>query len=126
MRAVDTNVLVILLVRDDPKQTASAEKYVARGAWVPHIALVETVWVLESVYDKTRTEIGKVIAGLLDHVSLTIQDADVVSAALEDFRAAKGVQFSDCLILAVSRRAGHIPLGTFDAKLAKLAGTESL
>ena len=41
MRAVDTNVLVRLVTRDDAKQVAVAEAFVARGAWVPHLVLVE-------------------------------------------------------------------------------------
>ncbi len=42
MRAVDTNVLVRLLARDDPKQVAAAEAFVSPGAWISHLALVET------------------------------------------------------------------------------------
>ncbi len=46
MRAVDTNVVVRLAVRDDKAQVAAAEKYIAeRGAWVSHIVLVEVTWV---------------------------------------------------------------------------------
>ena len=47
MRAIDTNVLVRLLARDDAAQTRLAEAYVAKGAWVPLLALAETVWVLD-------------------------------------------------------------------------------
>jgi predicted nucleic-acid-binding protein len=50
MRAVDTNVIVRLIVRDDPQQTAAAEHFVEKGAWVSNLALAETVWVLDSVY----------------------------------------------------------------------------
>jgi len=35
MRVVDTNVLVRLLTRDDPRQVAIAEAFVASGVWVP-------------------------------------------------------------------------------------------
>lgn len=124
MRAVDTNVLVRLFVRDNAKQAAAAEEFIAPGAWVPHIALVETVWVLDSIYRKSRSEIGQFLMALLDHTSLVIQDADVVAAALDAFRNSKGVEFADCMILAVSKKAGHTPLGTLDAKLAKIDGTE--
>lgn len=124
MRAVDTNVLVRLLVRDNAKQTASAETYIKPGAWVPHIALVETVWVLQSYYEKSRAEIVNFIEGMLDHESLVVQDADVVGAALGSFRNSKAVDFADCLILEVARKAGHTPLGTFDAKFAKIEGAQ--
>ena len=46
MRAVDTNVLVRLLTRDDAKQVAESEAWIASGAWVPHLALAEATWVL--------------------------------------------------------------------------------
>jgi predicted nucleic-acid-binding protein len=51
MRAVDTNVLVRLIARDDRKQAESAEESVAKGAWISHVVRVETCWVLDSVYD---------------------------------------------------------------------------
>ena len=48
MRAVDTNVLVRLVARDDAKQIAAAESFIERGAWVSHLVLAETTWVLSS------------------------------------------------------------------------------
>jgi predicted nucleic-acid-binding protein len=51
MRAIDTNVLVRLLARDDPRQLASAEAFVQAGAWVSLLVLMEAVWVLDSVYE---------------------------------------------------------------------------
>jgi len=55
MRALDTNVLVRLIVRDEPLQTASAEAFVESGAWVSLVALVETIWVLKSTYGLPRS-----------------------------------------------------------------------
>ena len=51
MRAVDTNVLVRLMTRDDAKQAALADEFIERGAWVSHLVLVETTWVLSTVYE---------------------------------------------------------------------------
>lgn len=126
MRAVDTNVLVRLVARDDAKQVAAAEAFVARGAWVSHVVLVEAMWVLESVYELDRAALARALGMLLDHRELTVQDADVAAAALAQFAAKPGVSFSDCLVLEVARRAGHVPLGTFDRNLARLSGTERL
>jgi predicted nucleic-acid-binding protein len=126
MRAVDTNVLVRLVARDDPRQVAAAESFVARGAWVSHIVLVEAVWVLESVYELDRSAQAKAVAMLLNHRHLSVQDADVAGAALDRFASKAAVSFSDCLVLEVARRAGHAPLGTFDRELAKLDGAERL
>jgi predicted nucleic acid-binding protein len=63
---------------------------------------------------------------LLNHEHLTIQDADVVSAALELFRATPGLGFSDCLMAELARKAGHLPLGTFDRRLARVEGAQKL
>lgn len=126
MRAVDTNVLVRLVMRDDPEQIATAESYVKRGAWVSHLVLAETSWVLNSVYELDDNQIATAIDMLLGHEHLTLQDADVVMAALKHYRHKPSLGFSDCLVLEIARKAGHIPLGTFDKDLGKLSGTERL
>ena len=126
MRAVDTNVLVRLITRDDPKQVAAAEAFVANGAWLSHLALAEATWVLAAVYDLGAPEIGKAVEMLLNHKNLTLQESEVVSAALEHFRKKPALGFSDCLLLEVARKAGHLPLGTFDRDLGRLHGAEKL
>jgi predicted nucleic-acid-binding protein len=126
MRAVDSNVLVRLVTRDDARQVASAEAFVAGGAWVSHVVLVEAVWVLTSVYELEAPAVATAVDMLLDHRDLTLQDADVVVAALEQYRAKPAVSFSDCLVLEAARKAGHLPLGTFDRNLGKLEGAQRL
>jgi predicted nucleic-acid-binding protein len=126
MRAVDTNVLVRIVVRDDERQADAAEAFIARGAWVSHIALAELSWVLESVYDQRPQSIATAIDMLLHHEHLTMQDADAVTAALNQFRLRPKVGFSDCLMVEVARKAGHGPLGTFDRLLGKVDGATSL
>jgi predicted nucleic-acid-binding protein len=126
MRALDTNVLVRLLTRDDPQQTQAAENFISQGAWVPLLVLAETVWVLESVYGLNRKRIAAAVEMLLGHASLVVQDAEAAQDALGDFRAASSASFTDCLVLAAARRAGHVPLGTFDRALARLPGAQRL
>ena len=126
MRAVDTNVLVRLITRDDVEQTASAESFVTRGAWVSHIVLVETTWVLEAVFGLGHAQIAKAVDMLLSHRDLVLQDADVVQTALTHYRKRPRLGFSDCMVLEVARKSGHLPLGTFDRQLRKLDGTEPL
>ena len=122
MHAVDTNLLVRLLVRDDAAQTSVAETFVASGAWVSQLVLAETLWVLDAVYERTSAQIARAVDLLLNHKHLTLQDADVVALALEHFRGRPSLGFSDCLVLEIARRAGHLPLGTFDRRLGKLDG----
>lgn len=126
MRAVDTNLLVRLVARDDPKHVLAAEAFVARGAWVSHLALIEAVWVLSTVYGLGHRELVMAVEMLLQHERLTIQNAETVNAALEQYRQKPKLGFSDCLILEVARKAGHLPLGTFDLDLSRLEGTERL
>jgi predicted nucleic-acid-binding protein len=126
MHAVDTNVVVRLLVRDDPGQTRAAEEFCSRGAWVSHLVFVETVWVLDAVYRRSVEQIASAIGMLLSHQYVTLQDADLVSAAFQLFRKRPALGFSECLVLATARRAGHLPLGTFDRNLARLEGAQRL
>ncbi|MFO1269649.1 MAG: type II toxin-antitoxin system VapC family toxin [Rubrivivax sp.] len=126
MRAVDTNLLVRLLVRDDARQVEAAEAFVAPGAWVSHLVLAETLWVLDAVHERTPAQLAKAVELLLDHESLTIQDADVVRSALDKFRGRPSLGFSDCVVLETARKAGHLPLGTFDKALGKAEGAQAL
>ncbi len=128
MRAIDTNVLVRLLTGDDAKQAAAAEAFVAAAgqAWVSNVVLVETVWVLESLYDRGRAEIASALVTILDHRSLVLQDADIVRAALELFRNHRTIGFSDCVVLETALKAGCLPLGTFDRALGSIDGAERI
>jgi predicted nucleic-acid-binding protein len=126
MRAVDTNVLLRLLVRDDEKQVGAAEEFIGNGAWVSHLVLAETTWVLDALYERSTEQIAAALDMLLNHGRLSVQDADVVSAATENFRARPTLGFSDCLRLEIARKAGHLPFGTFDRNLAKLDGAVRL
>ncbi len=124
MRAIDTNVLVRLIARDAPHQVAAAEAFIAEGAWVSQLVLAETAWVLDAVYSRTAAQIATAVEMLLSHATLTIQDPDVVAAALHKFRQQPAPGFSDCLGLEIARKAGHLPLATFDRQLGRLDGAQ--
>lgn len=126
MRAVDTNVLVRLIVRDDPDQVARAEAFVEHGAWVSLPVLVETVWVLQSVYGLNRRRIGTVVGMLVEHERLTVQDENVVRRAQATFNNTRSTGFTDCLVVEIARKAGHGPVGTFDRKMSRVDGAHCL
>jgi predicted nucleic-acid-binding protein len=126
MRAVDTNVLVRLITRDDERQLAVAEAFMATAVWVSDVVLAETIWVLETAYRFDPGRIALALDILLKHENVTLQDADVVAAALDLYRGNTKVGFTDCLVLEIARKAGHLPFGTFDRDLSKLDGAERL
>ena len=126
MLALDTNVLLRLLVRDDAQQASAADAAAIKGGWISHLVLAEAVWVLDAVYNRTPKQLIAALDMLLMHQTLVLQDADVVSAALVQLRAKPGLGFSDCLVLEIARKAGHLPLATLDKALGKLAGTQRL
>jgi predicted nucleic-acid-binding protein len=124
--AVDTNVLVRLIARDDSRQVRAAEEFISAGAWVSLLALVQTLWVLDSAYGLSAGQIADAVEMLLAHKHLLIQDRNVVSDALAQFREHPRLGFSDCLLVELARNAGQLPLGTFDKDLAKLSGADRL
>lgn len=108
--------------KDKPGLGCSA----ASGAWVSHVVLVEAIWVMTSVYKLKPPALATAVAMLLSHRQLTLQEADVVAAALGQFRRKPALSFPDCLVLEIGRKAGHRPLGTFDGDLSKLEGAQRL
>jgi predicted nucleic-acid-binding protein len=88
--------------------------------------LIGSVWVLSSAYDRGASEIATAVEMLLSHKHLTLQDSDVVVAALSRYVERPTVSFSDCLVFEVARFACHLPLGTFDRNLSKLDGAQRL
>lgn len=124
--AVDTNVLVRLVTQDDEEQFASAVRFVSAGVWISHLVLVETMWVLRSDYGFSHERIIATIEDLLGRTDATIQDAETVASALTQYQNRPNLGFSDCLIVEIARKAGQLPLGTFDRNLARLDGTQQL
>ena len=107
MIAVDTNVLVRILV-DDPgaapqMQSARALLEKSEALYVPQIVQVETVWVLESAYGFDKTAICKILDHLLHHPQFQLQAVDSFASAVSLFRK-HSADFSDCLILTESDR----------------------
>jgi predicted nucleic-acid-binding protein len=124
MRALDTNLLVRLIQRDDASQFALAKNFAADGAWASHLVVAEAIWVLESVYGFDRSRVVKAVGMMLNHQSLVFQDPDTVAAALDHYRSPPFPEFSDCLILEVARKNGNLPIGTFDRRFSRLPGVQ--
>lgn len=128
MRAVDTNVLIRALTGDDSGQSPVAEAFIRDNApvWVSHVVLVETVWVLESVYDCGKPQVGEAMKRILDNKDMALEEPAVVRAALALYQSRGKVNFEDCMILEIARNAGHLPLATFDKALGKFEGAQTI
>ena len=126
MPAVDSNVIVRLIAQDNPQQTAAAAEFVEKGVSVSILALAEAIWVLRKAYQRDHSALIGILEKLLSNKHLILQDPDAVAAALELYRSKPSLGFSDCLILELPRKAGQLPLGTFDRGLARVHGTQKL
>ena len=126
MVSVDTNVLIRLMAEDDATQLNAARDFIRQPAWISHLVLMETIWVLSTAYKRSSSELVKAVEILLSHINLSIQEPDVVGSALILFKQKPSLGFSDCMILEIARKAGHLPLGTFDKNLAKIDGAEQI
>lgn len=122
MRAVDTNLLVRLLAKDDAKQEKAALKYIVGGVWVSLLVLAEVVWVMRTVYGCDREQLCRFADLLLGNDDLQFENVDVAQRALETFKQHKKLNFSDCLVVEIARKQGHSPLATFDVALSKIDG----
>lgn len=126
MTAIDTNVVVRYLVRDDTEQ-AEAARALLEGltqrlpGFVCREVAIEVVWVLERVYRFGRAEIADVLLELLATDCLVFESADDVVRSVLRYRQG-GPGFSDLMILAAAGRAEALPLHTFDGRLARVEG----
>ena len=118
MIAVDTNVLVRLLTGDNPGQAAAARAAFALGpVWVSKTVLLETAWVLRSLYGFDEEAIRAAFLKLLGLHHVQAEDAGAVSKAIE--LSAQGIELADALHLS-SRPAGSTFV-SFDRALVRRA-----
>jgi len=82
--------------------------------------------VLSAFYWGSAAEIATAVQMLLNHKNLSVQHSEVVSQALDHFRRRPALGFSHCLLLDIARKAGHLPLGTFDRDLSRLPDAQRL
>jgi predicted nucleic-acid-binding protein len=119
MIALDTNVIVRVVTRDDPQQVAAALAVMQSGdLWVSKTVLLETEWVLRYSYQLSRASIAETFRKLLGYRQLQVEDRGTVLRALTWF--ANGLDFADSLHLASSQEAERF--ATFDRTLATAAG----
>lgn len=117
MIAVDTNVIVRLLVNDEPGQARRARELFEREqVWIGATVLLETAWVLDSVYGLSPGDVAKALRGVLGLPGVVVEDGEAVARALQ----AVGNGFTLADALHVARMPAEIEsFVTFDATLAR-------
>ncbi len=118
MTAVDTNVIVRLLVEDDARQSAAARAVFEGGpVWIAKTVLLETEWVLRSLYQLEVAEIQVALRRLAGLSGVRLEDEAAVVRAFD--LCGKGLDFADALHL--SSRAADARFVTFDRALVRRA-----
>ena len=123
MIALDTNALVRMLIEDDMRQAKMIEETIALAEeksvqiLILSEVLVETVWVLESVYQCIREEIYQFLETLIFTPVFTFVDSQVIRRATHEYK--KGGDFADLLIVNQAKEHQAKNLISFDKKLQK-------
>ena len=131
MAALDTNVLVRLLVEDDAAQLAAARKLIRQcvsageALFVPITVALELEWVLRSSFGFGKAAVVATLSKLLSTFELSFESERSLELALMLYRDGPA-DFSDCLHTALASSAGESPLWTFNKAAAKIAGAKLL
>lgn len=131
MKALDTNVLVRFLVRDDKKQAEIVYRLFKRAEsknepfFVPLLVVLETIWVLESVYEIPREEIRASLQKLLLMPILIFEAQSALQRTLSSAQTNK-IDLADLLIAHSAKFSNCDGVLTFDKKASKFALFEQL
>lgn len=127
MIGLDTNVLVRYFMQDDPEQSRRATKLIethcteGNAGFVPMVVLCELTWVLDSGYGYKKSDIAKLLRGMLSTPALLLENPDRVSRAVALYEKG-GARFADCLIACTCDDETAVPVYTFDKAAFKTTG----
>jgi predicted nucleic-acid-binding protein len=128
MKSFDTNVVLRLVVEDDPVQCERAGRAFRQaiaegGAFFPATVLIEVAWVLRVAFKRDRATIAGALRKLVGSAGVTVEDEARVRRAIASFEAGPA-DFSDYFILESSREASALPVLTFDERFARAADVQ--
>jgi predicted nucleic-acid-binding protein len=122
MIAVDTNVLVRLIMADDPRQSPKArELFKAHSIYLTKSVLLECEWVFRGAYKQSREAILRHFQLVIGLPQVQVECPDQIARAMDWF--AQGMDFADALHLASG--ADCVSFASFDRKLLKRAAKYS-
>ncbi|WP_395699391.1 PIN domain-containing protein [Aquabacterium sp.] len=131
MIAVDTNVLVRLLVNDDVAQASKARRLFDAQAegdapiWVADTVLVELVWTLARAYQRPRVDLVTALRALAGHATVALESPRAVALAIDSYERGPA-DFADCLLSAKAALAGCEAVFTVDRGMKALPGVKLL
>jgi predicted nucleic-acid-binding protein len=119
MTAIDTNVLLRVIIRDDKEQAERAVAFLEREerVFLAKTVLLEVEWVLRSTYKYARSEVLSALRAVLSIGNAEIEDAGAVAQAIEWYE--RGMDFADGLHIA-STGCQH-KFASFDPALQRRA-----
>lgn len=122
MRAIDTNIVVRLIARDDERQLELAKALLDEPAIVLPSVVLETVWVLATSYAMGREAIVDELTALLANPNMLLTSPLAIRSALTAYRS--GGQLPDHLHVALASEVGADVFATFDRKVVNHAATD--
>jgi predicted nucleic-acid-binding protein len=125
--AVDTNVLVRLLVADDRSQHLRAMRFFDAQAhepgslWVSQVVLAELGWVLSRTYGRTRADVAQAVRALAGNATVSLEQPRAVEQAVDLYEGSRA-DLADCLLSARAQVDGLRGVVTFDRGMRGLPG----
>ena len=129
MIGLDTNVVLRLLLSDDPAQKMRAAKFIQQAIRldtkiiITLAVVLEMEWVLRSSAKMNKAEVLNILNLLLESYDIEIDNEKVLEQALHIYENAAS-DFAECLFLAQYQRMGCSTMMTFDAKAARMTGVD--
>jgi len=123
MIALDTNALVRMLIEDDKVQFQAVQTIISlveknsRQILLLSEVLMETIWVLESIYQCTRDDISEFLERLTITPTFTFADPEVIRRTVHQYK--QGGDFADLIIVGKAKENRAKKFFSFDKKLQK-------
>lgn len=115
---IDTNVIVRVIVKDESQQYKASLLLVQEiETYICHTVLLETVWVLESVYKLSKANIIRSLRLVLGLPKVSSEDSQIIAQAINWYDL--GLDFADALHL--SKMQSYSAFYTFDKALIREA-----